>query len=311
MKRLLLLIGLSLMAFPAIAQQLNADSVRAIAEAQRQAILTADSSAGWRGSYKASVTFSQASFSSNWAGGGVNSYALASALDWQPEYRRGRFSWGTQLVAEYGLQRAQGQSMRKTADRLLLDSKAAYKLAGVSPWALFGALNVLTQFDVGYNFATVNGVETRTAISRFLAPGFITQSLGFEYRPNAHFSARIGAATLRQTLVLDTTLFRGADVYFGVDRDRRVRVEAGFWLTADYNRNLTETVSVTGKLSAFGNYLELNTVDTRLDVLATAKVWKRLSVTFGSAIVYFKSVDPGVQFSQTLGVGLLLDKSWE
>lgn len=305
----LFLLGLSLLPMGVVAQ--NVDSIRAIAAAQRKAEIAADSLRGWRGSYKASVTASQASFSDNWAGGGVNNIAVASAFDFQPEYRNGRFSWGTQFIAEYGIVKSEGQTSRKTADRLLLDTKAAYKLRPNSSWAGFAALNLLTQLDVGYNFATVNGVETRTPISRFLAPGFITESLGLEYRPSDAFSARLGVATLRQTVVLDTSFFLGRDTYFGVDRDRRVRTEAGFWITADYNKSLTEIVSVTAKLSAFGNYLKMKTVDTRVDVLATAKIWKRLTVTLGGAIVYFQEVDPGVQYSQTLGIGLLLDNSWK
>src|SRR5205823_5439165 len=40
-------------------------------------------------------------------------------------------------------------------------------------------------------------------ISNFMAPGYLTTSLGIEYRPVSYLWMRFGVGTLRQTLVLD------------------------------------------------------------------------------------------------------------
>src|SRR5688572_25711756 len=140
-------------------------------------IIRIDSLSPWKKAFKVGLNFNQASFSSNWKGGGVNSIGFNTLMNYKANYKRGRNSWNNEVDFLYGSVRTQGLGYRKTNDRIFIDSKHGYALT--SKWDLATSITLLTQFARGYNYETdALGVETETLISDFFAPGFITLALG-------------------------------------------------------------------------------------------------------------------------------------
>jgi hypothetical protein len=126
----------------------------------------------WKRSFKAGLTFNQASFSSNWKAGGVNSIGFNSFVNFQANYLKGKHSWDNQIDLQYGYVNNEGQGARKSIDRIFLDTKYGYQIS--EHWNTFLALNFVSQFAKGFQYDDVGGIEQSLLISDFLSPAFIT-----------------------------------------------------------------------------------------------------------------------------------------
>lgn len=253
----------------------------------------------WTLSHKLTVTFNQSAFSENWQAGGVDALGLGAVYNGKYDYKQGDWEWLNELIFEYGIQRNEGQGSRKTLDRIFYDTKVAYRFS--TDWLFYGSLNFLSQFDAGFAFGTdAGGQETRTLISRYFAPAFVTESFGLEYKPVDYFWARFGAGTVRQTLVLADGVYNGAPIVFGVPFGEDIRWEVGFQLTSEFDRAIAENVNLKARFNAFANYETIEAVDTRLDLALTAKVNKWLGVGVVAVGLHDNDQDPDVQWSQNL-----------
>src|SRR5690606_35720815 len=118
---------------------------------------------------------------------------------------------------------------RKNNDRMFWDNKLSLKVS--KSWSLFTSLTFESQFDLGLTYGA-DGEITDT-ISNFMAPGYLTESLGIEYKPDNTFSVRFGTGTARQTFILDDRLIpRNGATRFGVESDKRFRNDLAFQVTA-------------------------------------------------------------------------------
>jgi hypothetical protein len=256
----------------------------------------------WLRSIEGTFAFNQASFSGNWTGGGVNSIAFTTGIFARANYAKDRWTWDNTLDLLYGIVKNQGEEGRKSNDRILLDSKVGLQ-AGEN-WNYFGSLTFLSQFANGYLFEDGN----RTLISKFANPAYLTFALGMEYKPNDEFSLRISPFSPRFTFVTDTDLYLNVPENYGVPIGDKVRYE---WLAAsvlaDWNKQLSENLSLKARYSMFANYetLAFDAIDHRLDVILAAKVSNLISVTLNMTSLYDLDQDEKIQFSQGLGIGLV------
>ncbi len=259
----------------------------------------------WRKSYITGLNFNQSSFSSNWKGGGVNSYAIAAFFTGRAYYEKGKSSWDNNIDLQYSRVNTSGLGDRKGNDRIFIDSKYGYGLNKVI--SIFGSLNFQSQFDKG--FAYVEATDTTPAItslqSKFLAPGYFTESIGLDYKPNTWFDVRWGFFTARQTIVTDTNLHNTAPLNYGVPIGKTVRNQIGSSIVATLNKDLTKTINLKTLFSLFTDYAQPQVMVPRLDVLFTAKVLKSLNVTLGGTLFYDETQDYKIQTSQGLSVGLV------
>ncbi|WPP53223.1 DUF3078 domain-containing protein [Catalinimonas niigatensis] len=263
----------------------------------------------WKKSFSFGINFNQASFSGNWFGGGVNSIALSSLLNAQARYKKDKWSWDNQADFLYGVINNNGQGYRKSQDRIYLDSKVGYDISEF--WNAFFSANFLTQFAPGYRYVDLpTGGEDALKISDFLAPGFLTFSIGFEYVPNDNFSLRLSPFSPRFTFVTDTELYLNTEnnTNYGVEIGETLRTE---WLAAqivaEWNKNITETISLQTRYMLFANYENLNfeEIDHRLDVMLNAKLTNYINLSLSGIMIYdYDQVDE-IQVSQLLGIGIL------
>lgn len=258
----------------------------------------------WKTKYAFAINLNQAAFSDNWTGGGVSSIALGTALNVKPQYRKDKISWNTEFDVILGTVRNRGQSARKSADRILLDSKLGYDLS--KKWNLFFSVNYLSQVAPGYTFETVNGEETRNLISKFMNPAYLTYGLGMEYVPNDWFKLRMLPLSPRHTFVLDTELYQNFPSNYGVTIGDKVRNEwGGFQIWADMDKDFGDNLNLKTRYFMFGNY-QSGKLDHRVDFILTAKVTKYINVNLTAIALYDEDQDTDLQFSQVLGIGFLL-----
>ena len=272
-------------------------------------IIRIDSLSPWKKAFKVGLNFNQASFSSNWKGGGVNSIGFNTLMNFKANYKRGRNSWNNELDFLYGSVRTQGLGYRKTNDRIFIDSKHGYALT--PKWDFATSLTLLTQFAKGYNYETDPlGVETETLISDFFAPGFITLALGFEYHPVDYFKVRISPLAPRVTIVNDVERFVTVDnpTPYGVIPPDQARFEwLGAQILAEFNKDLMKNLNLKFRYMLYANYQEFTgeRIDHRFDVSLTAKVNEFINVNVNGILLYDYDQDLGLQASEALSLGFL------
>ena len=261
----------------------------------------------WRTSLKAGLNLNEALISDNWKGGGATSVGLSSLFNAQAHYLRGPRSWDNEADFLYAGQYTRGQGYRKTNDRLWLDTKYGHALS--PKWDAFVSLNLLSQFGPGYDYST----DSPRLISSFLAPAYLTNAYGFEYHPTKRFSLRLSPFAPRLTIVRGLERFQTlpTDVVYGVNPGHSTRWEIlSAQVLAQLDQPLGPNANFKARYLLFTNYgqFALRDVNQRLDLTITAKVYGLLSVNFQSTVLYQYDQDPGIQFSQGLGLGLLLTR---
>jgi hypothetical protein len=259
----------------------------------------------WKKKLNFAVNLNQASFSSNWKAGGVNSLGFNTLFNYKANYKQDRASWDNEIDLAYGFVNNAGQGSRKTIDRLFLDTKYGYDLS--KNWGLFSSLNFISQFDKGYKYEDDG---TRALISDAFAPAFITSAWGFEYHPVDYFKVRIAPFAPRLTIVKDPRRFTksvGPEPY-GVDSTKTTRLELlAFQLMADFNKEIATNINFKWRYVMYANYetLEAKRIDHRLDVDFVAKVNRFINVTLGGVLLYDYDQDTGAQLSQIFSFGFL------
>lgn len=268
----------------------------------------ADSLSHWKYKMNAGVNLNQASFSSNWKAGGSNSIGLNSNFHINANYAKGKTSWDNEVEMLYGFVKNEGQGARKTIDRLFLDTKLGHKVN--HRWSLFASLNFLSQFREGFRYEKDNlGVEQSVLISDFLAPAFVTSSIGAEYTVEQYFNIRISPMAPRITIVRDVERFipaLGAEPY-GVPAGESTRTEPlAFQLLMKFNKEIATNINLQWRYMMYANYetLTFDQIDHRLDVSLKAAVTKFLNMGLNGIFLYDYDQDHEVQLSQVFTIGL-------
>ncbi|RAW01068.1 DUF3078 domain-containing protein [Pseudochryseolinea flava] len=270
-------------------------------------IVKPDTTTSWKRKFVFNFNVNQASFSSNWSAGGINSLGFASLVNYKLNYKKNRDSWDNEIDLLYGFVNNAGQGFRKTTDRIYLDTKYGYQLS--DKWDLFSSINFLSQFSPGYKYEDdAAGVEQEFLISDFLAPAFVTGAIGFEYHPKDYFKVRISPFAPRLTIVNDPERFYptlGPNPY-GLDSAETTRFEwFAFQLLAEFNKDIMQNVNLKWRYMMYANYEDfaVKKIDHRLDVNLTAKVNRFITVGLGGILVYDFDQDDEVQLSQALTIG--------
>lgn len=290
---------------PFVALIVGLSSVASFVQAQ---IVKPDTLSNWKKKLVFNLNVNQASFSSNWKAGGVNSIGINGLFNYTANYSKNRDSWDNQIDMAYGFVNNSGQGYRKTIDRFYIDTKYGYKLS--EDWGLFASLNFATQFAKGYRYdKDANGVEQSTAISDLLAPAFVTLAVGAEYHPVEYFKVRISPVAPRLTIVKDPERFIPAVdpvAPYGVEPPDETRFEwLAFQLTAEFDKDIAPNLNLKWRYLMFANYetLELKTIDHRLDLMLNAKVNRFITVGLGGILLYDFDQDSGAQVSQVFNLG--------
>lgn len=258
----------------------------------------------WKKKLVFNFNFNQSAFSDNWKAGGINSVGFNTLFNYTTNYKKELVSWNNEIDFLYGFINNDGQGFRKTLDRIFIDSRYGYSIN--EKWDMIAAGNFITQFGKGYDY----GTEPELLISDFLAPGFLTATLGFEYKPNEFFKARLSPVAPRITFVSDIDRFITPEnpTPYGVPVGENVRYE---WLAAqilaEFNKDIIENVNFKWRYMMFVNYEELafNTIDHRLDLNVTAKIAKYFNLSLGAIMLYDLDQDASVQYSQAFSFGFL------
>jgi hypothetical protein len=284
---------------------------------------------GWTTVKEVGAYFNQTSFT-NWNAGGVNSISASFNGKAEANYKNARLFWNSSFLMRYGINKQDGEPLRKTEDAISLISNFGYEFNKNSNWFYSARFSFNTQFANGFNN------PDDPPISRFMAPGYLFLGAGVEYgRHIEQFSVYASPLTLKATFVLDEDLAnQGA---FGVNpaiydvngnllsSGDRVRAEFGILITNQYQATIMDNVKVNSLLSLYTDYINsFGNIDIEWEVNFDFKVNKYVSAMFGSHLRYDNDIKtevireeitnidrvvagPKLQWKQILGIGVVVD----
>ncbi|MBP3944221.1 DUF3078 domain-containing protein [Sphingobacteriaceae bacterium WQ 2009] len=273
----------------------------------------------WKHWTKFGINLNQSEFNDYWNAGGVSSISIGLLANHKSDFTKDNFNFVTEFDLRYGKLRNKGQIAKKNQDRIFWDNKLSYKLS--KDWSLFTSITFESQFDAGYSYTSDNKSVDKL-ISSFMAPAYITESFGLEYKPDKSFSLRFGTGTARQTIILDKrlvglTVAEYALKYpdrapisvdqkpFGVDTGKKFKNDLAFQLTANLDKNITSTINVKSRYNLFANFRKFGDPSHRLDLTVSAKVSRLVNVTLNGVMIYDSDVISKVQLSESLAMGLV------
>lgn len=270
----------------------------------------------WKKSIKLGLNLNQASFSENWKGGGVNSLSYLLFFGATADYAKDKISFNNLLDLQFGSVNSKNSGFFKNVDKIYFDTKLGYRIS--KDWNVFASVNFQSQFYTGYVVKTVNNADTSIYISDFMSPGYLTEAIGFEYKPVTWFYVRFGTGAARQTFVGANNIDQAETKNYGVDKGKSVRNEFAFMLQAGLDKDLNRSINLKARYMGFANYQVpqaikdkaniswFDYIDHRLDATLTAKVTKYISTTLNATLLYDYDQDASTQYSQSLGFGILV-----
>lgn len=262
-----------------------------------------DSSKTWNIHGENTFLINQSSFS-NWAAGGINSFAGNLMLNYDFNYLKGKWSWDNKVIAAYGKTFMRDTDWRKNDDRLILNSLLGYQAA--DKWLYTFYANFNSQFTDGFNYAS----ENNDRIAASFAPAFLTFGPGMAFKESDNFRVNISPAAAKMVFV-------GIDELkelYAVDLDKSVRTEFGASLDAYYKLDVMRNISLENILKLYSNYLEdPQNVDVDYTANLFMKVNEYISVNAGVQLLYDDNINvpksngttdsPGLQVRQVFGAG--------
>lgn len=283
-----------------------------------------DSTTYWTKTNKVGFDISQVSFV-NWNAGGNNSVSGLLKGQAVRKYERKNFTWNNEMILRYGINKQEGQELRKTDDQIQVNSTAGFRTDTTSNWYYGGKFTFNTQFANGYNYP-----NTDDAISRFFAPAYVFLGIGTEYvRKDIKFNLYLSPLTQKTTLVLDQTLAdQGA---FGVTaaiydpvtlellrRGRKTRTEVGALVTSQWEKEVYKNINLENRLSLYSDYINnFGNIDVDWQLQLDMTVNQYVKANINTHLLYDDdikakeeingeqvTVGPKVQLKQILGVGI-------
>ena len=294
MNNLLLILSVTLLSFTVSAQyQVDADTL-------------------WKFSGTTSLNLSQLSLT-NWAAGGANSISGNALINLSANYATDKTSWENKLILGFGLIKQGDDPSRKSDDQFDFASKLGLKAS--EKWFYTALLGFNTQFAEGYDNP---GEDDRIKISNFMSPGYLSFSLGMDYKPSEAFSLFLSPLSSKFTFVLDEELSDAGT--FGLDPGQKTRGELGAYIKMTFKKEILKNVTLDTKIDLFSNYLDSpQNVDVNWDMLLTFKVNEYLAASLLPQLIYDYDIKFGedttgdgvydtfsekVQFKELFGLGL-------
>ncbi|MGN0002305.1 MAG: DUF3078 domain-containing protein [Sphingobacterium composti] len=268
-----------------------------------------DTAKNWTIKGENTFLINQSSFT-NWAAGGVNSFAGNVVLNYDFNYKKDKWSWDNKVLAAYGQTFQKETDWRKNDDRFALNSLLGYQLT--DKWLYTFFTNFNTQFAKGYKYdESGNGELTSSGFS----PAYLSFGPGMAYKESDNFKINLSPASARFVFVTNPDI---DETLYGLDAGAKSRFEFGASLDAYYKKDIMENVAFENILRLYSNYLE-NPQNVDIDYTANLfmKVNKFITVNAGVQLIYDDNTkiptfengvkageDPKLQVKQVVGAGI-------
>lgn len=237
--------------------------------------------------------FNQSTFT-DWKAGGDNTIAGNIGVNYDLNYKSGRWNWDNRIITVYGLSNIKDAGVRKTSDRFEYNSLLGLKYNKY--WFMSFFLNFKSQYTRGFDYKKT----PRVAISDFLSPAYLSFGPGILWKRSDDITINIAPATSRFTFVSDE--FSGK---YGVEPGDNVKFALGFSLSAYLNFKLSNNISMQNIIAMYSNYLQrAQNIDIDYRAKFTIDVNKYMTVDVLLHTLIDDNASSKVQFKEVFGLGL-------
>ena len=191
-----------------------------------------------------SVGFTQTSLS-NWAKGGESALSALIISKYIANYSKKKIKWENNAEFRYGVSKSKSRGLEKNDDKIEIQSR--FGLSAFKKWYYSAETNFRTQIANGYAYP-----DKVNPISAFMAPGFLTFSLGLDYKPNKDFSLFLSPLSSKTTYIRDTVLIKPAT--YGLLPGTKRLWEPGMIIKANWHHKITDDITYDTKGEFFNNY---------------------------------------------------------
>ena len=261
----------------------------------------------WKNKGNVSFLFNQSNFN-NWIAGGENNMSGNLGVNYDFNYKKNGIAWDNKVIASYGLLQTKNADFeKKTDDRFEFNSLLGKKAFGEWYYSLF--LNFRTQFTEGYIYGKdTNGAEIRTENTNLFSPGYLTFGPGVFWKKSDHLKINFAPLTSKFTFV-DKAKTSGLGYvdgsYFGVDTNKSMRYEFGFYTSLYYKLNIMTNVSAENTLNLYSNYLDKpKNVDIDYSLAIVMRINKYLSTNVSIQTIYDDNAFQGFQTREVFGLAI-------
>jgi hypothetical protein len=263
--------------------------------------------------------------SRNWAAGSERfSFSFAAYLNLYANRTWGRNFWENSANIGYAMVNTSSQGVRKQDDKLDIYTKYGFTL-NKPKWAVGFVANVRSQMTESFDYTE----EQPRVIGRFFAPAYVTFAPGFNFKVCDGFSI-FGAPVAARWVIATNQPYSfnyqggikpdGSEevplaTLYGVDPQRKVRFEAGPYISALFNKKVFKNVNYSTRFDALSNFAEGEPANVDLYWTNTIgmKVNNWLQVVYNFDIIYDDDVEmfgplkssPATQLRSMLGVGVM------
>jgi hypothetical protein len=261
----------------------------------------------WKNKGNLSFLFNQSNFN-NWIAGGENNMSGNLGINYDFNYKKSDVTWDNKVIASYGLLQTKNADFeKKTDDRFEFNSLIGKKAFGEWNYSFF--LNFRTQFTKGYIYGKdANGVEIRTENTNLFSPGYLTFGPGIFWKKREHLKINFAPSTSKFTFV-DKNKTSGLGYvdgsYFGVDTNKSMRYELGFYTSVYYKLNIITNVSAENTLNLYTNYLDKpKNVDIDYSLAIVMRINRYLSTNVSIQTIYDDNAFKGFQTREVFGLAM-------
>lgn len=258
---------------------------------------------GWTRGGNLALTFNQSAFNNEWTYGGIGNMTGNILINYDMNYVKGDYVWDNKLIADYGVNKNDGDDkFTKNNDRLELNSVAGKKAKGY--WFYSAYLNARTQMD-----------RSADGSSHFFSPAYFQAGPGMLWKKSDNLNVNISPAAAKLIVVHDEYTDVGDNqaaidafnevTYFGVEANKTTRFELGASARAYYKFNLMENISFENILGLYSNYLEdFQNVDIDYTANLVMSINKYISTNLTFQAIYDDNANRnGFQIREAFGLG--------
>lgn len=258
----------------------------------------------------------------NWSAGGRNNVSVLGFIEARSQYKKGNLKWendfkyalgGLKYIDSTGTK----EGLQKTDDKIDLASTFGYEFSKKWFYTITGGFK--TQTLDGYSYP-----NDSVRISTFMAPAYISLSIGVEYAPVESFNMYLSPLAGKTTIVKDQVLANAGA--FGVDNaildtdgsvlleGEHVRHEFGAYFRLKFQKEIMKNIEMKTRIELFSNYLHNpENIDINAENVFAFKVNKWFSASLQWNLQYDDDINirdrngktgPRTQFKSVLGLGI-------
>ena len=239
-----------------------------------------------------SLGFTQTSLS-NWAKGGESSLLLLAIGKYNANYSKDKVKWENGAEFRYGITQSKTTGLEKNDDKIEFQSRFGYQ--AFKKWYYSVESDFRTQIANGYAYP-----DKVNPISAFMAPGYLTTSIGLDYKPNKDFSLFLSPITSKTTYIRDTMLI--SPLKYGFPPGAKKLWEPGLIIKSNWHLKISDNITYDTKGEFFDNYKDFfQKISAEWDQTLIMQVNRFINVRVMTMMIYdYNTKFPVVNASGTV-----------